>query len=523
MIDANIKILIVDDLPANLHAMEQTMQELGVKRYTALSGNEALVLLTEHEFAAVLLDVQMPKMDGFETALLMQKSKATRETPIIFVTAISTEEQHVFKGYQAGAVDYLFKPINPDILISKVKVFINLYRARTEIKLLMEEAHKAKTLESLGLLAGGIAHDFNNLLAVIFGNIEMAQMELADQDGKAAEFLRHSDNALQRATQLTRQLLTFSKGGGAPVKQQINIEELIETACPLLLSGSRCKLIIEIPESIYSVEIDPSQISQVLQNIIINAKEAMPAGGKIKVCAANMEIDQESEIPLPPGRYLKLTVTDSGPGIDSQIIDKIFVPYFSTKEMGVVKGQGLGLAICHSIVAKHGGWLQAESGAGTGASLHIYLPAAAGQIVTKTKQPAKTAAATDAGSAKGLILVMDDEEMLRNLLRHMLCRLGYDVLTASDGEEVIKLYLQTGNSARPVDCIIMDLIIPDAMGGEEAVKEVLKINPAAKVIVTSGYATDPILANYKEYGFCGALVKPFQLPMLRSKIAKALA
>ena len=240
MFRTKVKILLIDDRPENLHAMKITLKPLdNVEILMAQSGNEGLNMMLEHEFAVVLLDVQMPGMDGFETATLMQHHKATRNTPIIFVTAISKDEDHVYQGYRTGAVDYLFKPLDPDILLCKVKVFINLFSQRKECEYLQQELQKTKNLESLGVLAGGIAHDFNNLITAIFGYIELAQL-MSEPESQIAMKLGEALKASERARHLTRQLLTFAKGGG-PIKEFANIADLLLDTSTLLLSGSKVK------------------------------------------------------------------------------------------------------------------------------------------------------------------------------------------------------------------------------------------------------------------------------------------
>ena len=522
MSEIKAKILIVDDLPQNILALEQTLGPLDIEIHTALSGNDALTKMTQHEFAVILLDVQMPGMDGFETATLMQKSKATRETPVIFVTALNKEDQYVFKGYEAGAVDCLFKPVNPDILISKVRVFINLYLAKIENKILLEEVHKRESLRSLGVLAGGLAHDFNNLLTVISGNIDLARM-FSERGGNVDQRLIESSKAIKRASQLTKQLLTFSKGG-TPVRQLASIRELITEITAFILSGSNCSYTVEMPDNIDTVNIDTGQISQVLQNLLINAQDAMPDGGKIFITVQNLEVTESLNLPLIPGRYVQITVTDKGTGIDNQTIDKIFDPYFSTKGTGAKKGQGLGLSVCSSIIEKHDGHIHVESELGQGSSFYIYLPAtdqviqnivSANIIIPDTN----IAEATDKSRR---ILVMDDEDVVRDVCGTMLITEGYDVFLTENGEDTIKFYKESIEACKRFDLIIMDLTIPGAMGGEKAVREILKIDQTAKVIVSSGYSDSHIMSNYKEYGFAASIAKPFKLVELLSLVSQVI-
>ena len=504
MPEKHAKILVVDDLPENLHAMQVTLTPLEIEIHTASSGNEALAMMIMHEYAVILLDVQMPHMDGFEAASLMQNNASTRGVPIIFVTAISKENQHVFKGYETGAVDYLFKPVNPDILLSKVKVFVNLYNTKIEYKNMQQELQKSKNLESLGLLAGGIAHDFNNILAAIIGNIDLATMLLDPvQNNTEIELLKKSTQASMRAKGLTYQLLTFARGGD-PVKALSSIVQVVKESADFVLHGSNVSCQYDFPDNLWNAELDTSQISQVVQNIIINAIQAMPDGGTIAIQCRNFTDNDTHILPDPTRKYIEIKIRDSGVGIPADLLDKVFDPYMTTK----TTGNGLGLSICHSIIKKHAGKITVTSLPGVGTTFTILLPASSeSQIISKEIPPTNK-------KRIGKILVMDDEETIRILTSTMLNLDGHEVVLAEDGLAAIKLYQESCNSEKPIDLTIMDLTIPGSMGGQEAVLEILRINPAAKVIVSSGYATDPIMANHSEYGFIAAISKPYELKTL---------
>ncbi|MBU0483867.1 MAG: response regulator [Proteobacteria bacterium] len=365
------KILIVDDHPENLHALREVISPLKAEIISALSGQEALALMVQHEFAAVLLDVQMPEMDGFETATLMQNNKSTRGVPIIFVTAINKEQKHIFKGYQTGAVDYIFKPFDPDILLCKLQVFINLYNIRVDYSRLQEELMKARNLESLGLVAGGIAHDFNNLLFVIMGSVDMAQEEFS-RFGYSSKLLDEAMNACKKASDLTNKLIVFSKGGHLE-KVSVSLPEIIESIGRELYNGSGIEFTLKSASDLWPVKGDRFQLEQVFANILKNGKEALGSRGKMVVRIENYTNEADSALTLAKGPYLKITFTDDGPGIAPDIFHKIFDPYFSTKDMSANKGLGLGLALCHSIVARHDGLLTVDSVSGAGASFTIYL------------------------------------------------------------------------------------------------------------------------------------------------------
>lgn len=513
-----IKILIVDDRPENLYAMRVTLAPLGIEMLTASSGNEALALMLRHDFALVLLDVQMPGMDGFETAALMQNNQATRGVPIIFVTAISKERQNVFKGYETGAVDYLFKPLDADILLGKVKVFVNLHQAKLDCARMHQELLKTRNLESLAFLAGGVAHDFNNILTAIMGNVGLCLMEMEKEDARYP-LLAAVEQAAIRAKELTSQLLTFAKGGD-PVKKVASIAEVITQSADFVLRGSPIACYYDLPEDLNAVEIDTGQMSQVIQNIVINSIQAMPDGGRISIRAQNVSAADGVDASLlspGPGTWVVVTIHDSGPGISEELVGKIFDPYFTTKD----KGSGLGLAICHSIVKKHGGTIAADSRPGQGTTFSIALPSVSGQSgkmhgAVSCPPPALSVMA-------GRVMIMDDDEPIRDMASKMLKLFGYQVVQAREGNEALALYQRNRDKGTPIDLVIMDLTIPGGMGGKEAIAKLLEIDPQAKVIVSSGYANDAVVANYRDYGFVGMISKPFLLKELSSQIAAVLS
>ncbi|HIJ90989.1 MAG: PAS domain-containing protein [Desulfobulbaceae bacterium] len=393
---------------------------------------------------------------------------------------------------------------------SKIIGVVVVFRDITRQMQLEEESLKVKKLESVGVLAGGIAHDFNNILAAILGNINLARLDASIKE-ETQRLLLAAEKASLRARDLTQQLLTFSKGG-EPVKETSSLQEIIRDSANFVLHGEKVACKFEFSDDLRLVDIDKGQISQVIQNMIINANHAMPNGGLIKVGCEN--IDSSFDPRLFPGEnYVKISISDNGIGIPANVIEKIFDPYFSTKS----KGSGLGLAICHSIISKHNGHIDVTSRPGEGTTFTIILPS-----LTHSKQKHAAPDESIAQVQHAKILIMDDDEVLRELARDMLSHLGHDVVVAQDGEEAIRLYGEALNSTAPFDLTIMDLTIPGGMGGEDAVKELLKINPEAKVIVSSGYSNDKIMANYKQYGFCAALVKPYQIKDLMKVMGEVL-
>ncbi len=376
----------------------------------------------------------------------------------------------------------------------------------TEQKLASEELSKIEKLESLGVVAGGLAHDFNNMLTAILGNISLALMEV-DASSNLHKRLRVAEKACHRAQSLTQQLLTFAKGG-TPVKKPSSLKRIILETAEFSLKGSNVACRFDFDQELWMVEVDPGQISQVLQNLILNADQAMPNGGILRITARNKKVDEETSELVPAGRYVRITVQDEGVGIPKKLLSKIFDPYFTTKE----HGSGLGLAICFSIIRKHGGYIKVESEQGKGSSFHIFLPA-----LDKTAKEQDEKQNTLAEIAKGrTILIMDDDPNILQLLQEGLKYLGLKTESATDGNEAIKKYKKAMEDGDPFDAVIMDLTVPGGMGGREALKRLLEIDPNAKVIVSSGYSKDDTVTNYKRYGFCASLPKPYKLEMLNS-------
>jgi PAS domain S-box-containing protein len=396
------------------------------------------------------------------------------------------------------------------ILDSKSNIIgvVLVFRDVTEQIKTEKELLKVQKLESIGVLAGGIAHDFNNILVAILGNINLALFDKNLQDG-TRKFLSEAEKASVRARDLTQQLLTFAKGG-EPLKEISSLENVIKDSANFVLHGDKVASQFNIPEDLWLVDIDKGQISQVIQNIVLNASHAMPDGGSITITCKNVSsiADTHSSLEVK-GRFVKIIIQDMGIGIPSKIVDKIFDPYFSTNH----DGNGLGLAVTHSIINKHGGHISVESTPGRGSTFTIYLPAS-GETETNLKE----SFAVSVTSTRAKILIMDDEEIVRTVAKEMLVQLGHEVELSIDGEQVIRLYKKAMDSNNKFDFVIMDLTIPGGMGGKEAVQGIIAIDSDAKVIVSSGYSNDPIMANCKDYGFCAAIVKPFQLQDLSKVI-----
>ena len=396
---------------------------------------------------------------------------------------------------------------------SRIIGVVLVFRDVTETNKMEEELLKLEKLESVGVLAGGIAHDFNNILAAILGNIDLTLFD-ANLNPETRKLLTEAKKASVRAKDLTQQLLTFSKGG-EPVKETTSLLDIIRDSTQFVLHGSNVSCKYHVPDDLWFVEVDRGQTSQVVQNLIINAKHAMPAGGIINITCENILHSDDESVFLPQkNNYVRVSISDSGVGIPENIIDKIFDPYFSTKQ----EGSGLGLAISHSIISKHDGHISVQSKLGEGTTFTTYLP-----VSVQKQQKEKRKETIDSATSKAKIMVMDDEEMVRDVAKAMLTSLGHDVVLVQDGAEALKIYKEHSNTDNPIDIVIMDLTIPGGIGGEDAVKNILAIDQNAKVIVSSGYSNDPIMANCQEYGFEAAVIKPYQLQELTKVINQVLS
>jgi PAS domain S-box-containing protein len=357
---------------------------------------------------------------------------------------------------------------------------------------------KSQKLESLGLLAGGIAHDFNNLLGGIFGYIEIAKV--STKEDKVSDCLAKALRTMNRARGLTHQLLTFSKGG-TPVKKVGPLFPFINEAAQRALSGSNVSCSFNVPGNLWSSSFDPDQIGQVIENIIINAQQAMPGGGVIDASAENISLTDKNIGSLSAGDYVKITFKDSGVGIPGEILPRIFDPFFTTKE----KGHGLGLSTCYSIVNQHGGCIDVESETGKGSAFHVYLPAIKEAIVLSALE------SVSLHKGSGTILVMDDEEILRETIANILEFFGYTVVCRENGKNAIDFFSKDFKADRKIVAMIFDLTITGGMGGKEAVAEIRKIAPDIPVLVSSGYADDPVMAEPARYGFTDSICKPFTI------------
>jgi PAS domain S-box-containing protein len=378
----------------------------------------------------------------------------------------------------------------------------------TERQKMERELLKLQKLESIGVLAGGIAHDFNNLLMGILGNIALSRMQVRP-DSKAAQLLGAAEDACAQAKELSYRLLTFSKGG-EPFKRPLSLPRLLQNAAALPLSGSNVSAEFSFPDDLPFVEIDEEQIKQVIVNVVTNAREAMPGGGTVRITAEMATVKGADTLSRKPGHYIKIGIADQGVGIPPENLAKIFDPYFSTKEFSSQRGRGLGLAICHSIMLKHEGMITATSVVGKGTTFEIYIPAAGpAPDVSGISTVAATTTAT-----KKRVLVMDDDERVRTVVKNILEHLAYEAICAAEGGEAAALYRGAKEAGRPFDLVFLDLSVPKGVGGIDALRMLREIDPAVRAIVSSGYANDPIIKSFRFHGFVGAIAKPYNVQQL---------
>ena len=475
-----------------LFANQSTFMNLGYSKEKVSSMN----------WSEIIPEMTRDKMKDFVESI---KDKKT----------IKFESSYFRKDGSTYPVDIL---ANYQVFGKKEYIFVFAHDI-TEQKKIEEERQKIHKLESISILAGGIAHDFNNFLSGIIGNISLAILE-AGENEELVKILNEAKEATSLAKNLTKQLLTFSTGG-LPVIEETSISNIIKETAEFNLRGSNVKCFYTIPENIWKVQADRNQLSQVISNLIINADQAMPEGGIIRVNLTNTLIKEEDTLPLKEGKYVKITIEDNGLGIAKKHLSRVFDPYFTTKQ----KGSGLGLATTYSIIEKHRGYITVDSKLGSGTVFDIYLPAT---IEKQSSQPKsqKEKPETNSGNdnnKKGIrILLMDDEKIVRKALRKMLEKLGYSVETVTEGQETLITYKENLEAGKPFDAVILDLTVPGGMGGKETIKKLIELDPNVKALVSSGYSNDPVMAKYTDYGFKGIIIKPYDAEALSEAVNKLL-
>jgi signal transduction histidine kinase len=547
-------ILLIEDELQLRENLQILLQSTGYQVTTAANGVEGIQQLREQAFDLVITDLVMPGMDGFKVMDYLRVHSP--ETVVVAITGYVSAESAI-TALRKGAYDYLAKPLDVDLVYSvvaraleKVRLQKDLQRSLAEIQAREEQllkAHneleqrveertaalaqanaalleqmaerqrmedellKARKIKSMGVLAAGIAHDFNNLLTGILGYVSLAKV-VAQTDAKVVAYLSAAEQACQRATALTQQLLTFAKDG-APVRHTVSLVELLRECVGFVLGGANVRGDIQTAADLWPVDVDAGQINQVIHNIVLNAMQAMPGGGTVQVRAENVVLAAGVPFPLPEGRYVKITVQDSGRGIPKEVLSNIFDPYFTTK----AEGSGLGLTTAYAIVIKHEGYITIASEVDGGTTVVIYLPAS---------QKATVSAQTHASiplSGSGRLLIMDDEAIVRNVLRQLLESLGYTVECVQDGTEAVAAYQRAQAAGQPFAVVILDYTIPGGMGGLEALARLRAIDPQVTALISSGYANNPVVADWAYYGFSGVVAKPYTIAQLQEALHNVLS
>jgi signal transduction histidine kinase len=541
------KILIVDDKNENLVALRHVLHDVDCEIIAAASGNEALSATLDHTFALAILDVMMPGMSGFELAEHLKSDAATRLIPIIFVTALQPDEQHLFSGYEAGGVEYIVKPYAPEILLAKVRIFLALNRKQLELQwqkehldalvaertrelehelaarkqaeqereALQAQLHQAQKMESIGRLAGGVAHDFNNMLSVITSHAELALMKMSDGHPFFHD-MTEIRTAAGRSADLTRQLLAFARKQ-AVTPQLLDLNRTVEGMLKMLrrLIGEDIDLQWQPGENIWPIHIDPGQIDQILANLCVNARDAIDGIGAVTIGTDTATIGTASDELSPqrtPGEYVVVIVGDTGCGMDTKTLENIFEPFFTTKDSG--KGTGLGLASVYGAVKQNDGFITVDSEPGVGTVFRIYFPRHSGTLIEVQKEAATLQAMTGSET----ILLVEDEPGILEVTTMLLESFGYRTLSTTKASEAIKL---AEEHAGTIDLLMTDVIMPE-MNGRDLAQHIQSLRPNIKQLFMSGYTADIIANQGKLEEGVNFIQKPFSFKTLADKVRSAL-
>ena len=526
------RVLVVDDDERNLMAIATVLEDIS-EVILARSGEEALRELLKGEFAVILLDVYMPGMDGYETAQIIRERDQTKRIPIVFLSAVNKETEHLMRGYAMGAVDYVFKPVDPLVLRSKVAVFVDLFaktreiertarkeqalldanlranhdrlRAERELRRAESQLFQAQKMDAIGKLTGGVAHDFNNLLAAVIGGLSLIERR-ASLDEKQQQILSMTRHAAEQGTELVGRLLAFAR------RQQlqpanVSIEAMEGSVTGLLAHtlGGLVQLKWTVPDNVWNAFADPAQLELALMNLIINARDSMAEGGTVLVSAENRSVQNGRDDDLRPGHYVVLTVADTGCGIPAEMIEEVLQPFVTTKEIG--KGTGLGLSMVYGFAQQSNGAFRLRSEVGKGTQAEIWLPRAAEQGAARERPRPVEIRSTGPLN----ILIVDDHHEVRAATAGMLEELGHSVRQAPQGQAAL---IELDGDDR-CDLLITDYAMPN-MSGTELVREAQRRKPGLRSMIITGYADNEALAGSLEN--VAVLSKPFSLEKLAQAI-----
>jgi signal transduction histidine kinase len=535
-----VNILMVDDQPGKLLSYEVMLEELGENLLKARSAAEALQYLLKNEIAVILIDVCMPELDGFELAALIRDHPRYQRTAIIFVSAIHMSDLDRLRGYELGAVDYVPVPVVPGLLRAKVRVFVDLYRKTRQLELLnaelerrveertaeiaqanaelerrveqrtqereaaLAQVHEMQKMESLGQLTGGVAHDFNNLLMVVLGNLGMLRRRVPD-DPRILRLIDGATQGAERGATLTKRMLAFARRQELK-PETLDVAKLFGSMEEMLRRtlGPSIDIAAMFHDGLPAIRVDPNQLELVLLNLALNARDAMPTGGRLVVTARRMPASTGPQ-GLKPGDYVCVAVQDSGTGMDELTVRRATEPFFTTKGAG--KGTGLGLSMVHGLAAQSGGAMRILSRPGDGTTVELWLPVSELKVVE-----AEHKAATPIGDGPRLrVLVVDDDQLIAMATADMLEDLGHSVREASSGQMALDLLRQTTD----VDLVVTDQAMP-GMTGWELAGQIRSRWPDLPVILASGYADLP---TEEDPGW-PRLAKPYQRDELAAAIAR---
>jgi two-component system cell cycle sensor histidine kinase/response regulator CckA len=525
-----VNILVVDDRPDGLLTIEAVLQSPDLNLVKCSSGKEALQQLQKDDFAVILLDVQMPVMDGFQTAAKIKEIPRAHNVPIVFITAIHKDPFYIYQGYHMGAVDYIFKPFDPAILRSKVGVFVEMFRQQQqirrqalEIQQKEQELAQAQKLEAVGRLAGGVAHDFNNLITGVLGLSHDVESTLHPGDARKDD-MQEIIKASNRALALTKQLLAFGRRQiSSPRILDINSIILDMSKMLQRLITEDIQLTTELSPALRTVMMDHGQVEQILMNIVLNARDAMPKGGAITIRTKNEDVhaSQESngnghkagDSNCPPtGAYAIIEIIDTGVGMDTTTLNHIFEPYYTTKDKD--KGTGLGLATVYGVIMQCGGHITVQSKLGEGTRFKIYLPFVAG---IATEENISVSCENERGGQE-TILVVEDEGIVRQVATRMLRKRGYTVLEAPNADGALEI---VSHYREPIHLLITDVVMP-GMNGRELAEKLLTQRPDLAVLYMSGYSEDIVMHRGILEPGLAFIEKSFTGPMLLQKVRDVL-